>query len=268
MGNRDCSSPSPLPVAATIAAMAHTTCSTMLALAGLALTMGCATSPEGNAADHAVGSAVSALATREALPVVAVVGGVRQAGVRHEDLSAGHRDILAEQLARALERTLTQENVRVVSHRDMPLAMDVLRLQVSDMFPAENPGDEAALGRFHQADALVTAEYIPDDDGNYLLEIQVIDVHTLEILALGHGHSRTALHRGWDHTLTGAAVITVPLPLVWDMLSYSAERSWGDETMGGWEVFGGLFLFPIHLASSPFLAGWDSTAYWLDLDDS
>jgi len=238
-----------------------------VALLVVALCFGCTSSPERQAASRAAASAVQQLSQRELLPAVAVVGGVRRAGVRHEDLAAGHRDTLAEQLARELERAFTDEDVRVVSHRDMPLAMDVLRLQVSDLFPALNPDDEAALGRFHQADVLVTAEYIPDDDGDYLLQIQIIDVHTLEILALGQGHSRTVLHRTWDGGLAGAAVVTVPLPVVWDMLRYSANRSWGDRSQSGWQVLGGLLLFPIHFISSPFLADWDTTVFWLDLDD-
>jgi len=233
----------------------------------LTLCVGCASLPERQAASRAAASAVQQLGQRELLPVVAVVGGVRRAGVRHEDLAAGHRDTLAEQLARELERAFTDEDVRVVSHRDMPLAMDVLRLQVSDLFPALDPDDEAALGRFHQADVLVTAEYIPDDDGDYLLQIQVIDVHTLEILALGQGHSRTTLHRTWDGGVAGAAVVTVPLPVIWDMLRYSADRSWGDRAQSGWQVLGGLLLFPIHFISSPFLADWDTTVFWLDLED-
>ena len=240
----------------------------IVALLILALSLGCASSPEQQAATRAARAAVQQLAKRELLPVVAVVGGVRRAGVRHEDLTAGHRDTLAEQLARELERAFTDQDVRVVSHRDMPLAMDVLRLQVSDLFPALDPNDEAALGRFHQADVLVTAEYIPDEDGDYLLQLQIIDVHTLEILALGQGHSRTVPHRAWDGGLAGAAVVTVPLPVVWDMLRYSAGRSWGDRAQSGWQILGGLLLFPIHFISSPFLADWDTTVFWLDLDDT
>lgn len=237
------------------------------ALLSLLALVSCTTTPEWQASFVAAGSAVRELGQRSLLPVVAVVGGVRRAGVNHAEIAAGHRDELADKLAHQIERALTRDGVRVVDHRNMPLAMDVLRLQVSDLFPTGDESDEAALGRFHQADVLVTAEYVLDADGHYVLDLEIIDVHTLEVLALGRAHSRTVFHRTWDESLKVAAIISTPVPVVIDMLRYSMRRSFGDESKSDWELLGGVLMFPIHLISSPFLSSWDTTRYWLDLDD-
>jgi hypothetical protein len=233
-----------------------------LALLALIGTVACAGPPERTAATLGARRLVAALETRRPLPVTAVVGAVRSVDIADGELA----DARGKRLSHELEFTLAgHRGVVLVDHGDMAQALEVLKLHVTDLFPDTDEGEAniRKLGEFLRADVIITGSYLPDEDDLFELDLQALDIHTLEVLATARSQSRGLVQRVGSGAWTGARWVTVPLPLVWDMLTHSAEKSFGKEDMGGWETLGGIFLFPVHFIFSPFLADWTSTQWWL-----
>lgn len=242
-----------------------------LPLALLTLVACAGGSPARRAAERAALDALTRLESRRDLTQLAVVGGLRPAGTpAAATLAEDHADPLAEELGQALEATLQERGLRVVDHRNMPLALDVLKVEMTDLFPEDETGEQTLrrLGRYLKADLYVTGSYtwLDQDPPDLLLDLRILDLHTLELLASGEGRSRDGWQRVGGATLTGLAVITTPIPAVWDMLVHATERSYGAEGLEGWALLKAIGLWPVHLLASPALTDWPATRWWLDLD--
>ncbi len=243
-----------------------------LLLAAL-LVVGCSVpSPARRAANRAAAEALSRLEGRRSLPQLAVIGGLRPQGMSAAESLDDLDDPLAEELAQAVESALHEGGLRVVDHRNMPLALDVLKVEMTDLFPEDESGEDTLrrLGRYLKADLYVTGTYvlIHDDPADVLLDLRVLDLHTLEVLANASGRSRGGAQRGAEGALYGLKVVTTPIPGLWDMLTYATDRSYGDEQdLDGWGLLKAIGMWPIHLIASPVLADWRSVRWWLDLDE-
>ena len=112
-----------------------------------------------------------------------------------------------------------------------------------------------------------TYSLVDGDPEDLLLDLRVLDLHTLEVLADATGRSRSTAQRTGEGTLYGLAVLTTPIPGVWDLLTYATRRSYGEEQdLDGWGLLKAIGMWPIHLLASPVLADWHAVRWWLDLD--
>jgi hypothetical protein len=260
----------------------------------LALAVGCSTPPERRATAQAAAQLLKTFAPRDTL---VVVGGIHRRGESSEDSAdepvsapspkptneptngstsrteggqdADKPDILARSIERELVFAL-HEHLRLVDQHAMDAALEVLRLQQTDLYQDADESLEniRSVGRFLQAEIFVTGDYELDGSGEIAVDFEAIDINTLELLAVGRGHSMGPVDHALNIAVRAGAVITSPVIMLWDVLVEVAETCFPQPAPGLGELVVNWIKVPFYLPMAFFLSDYSATRSWLRLEDS
>jgi hypothetical protein len=272
----------------------------------LALAVGCSTPPERRATAQAAEQLLKTFSPRDTL---VVVGGIHRRGKSNEsagdepmngpspgpsnrpsngptsgppngppngstgraaDAQDGEQlDILARSIERELVFAL-HEHLRLVDQHAMNGALEVLRLQQTDLYQDADESLEniRSVGRFLQAEIFVTGDYELDGSGEIAVDFEAIDINTLELLAVGRGHSMGPVDHALNFALRTGAVITSPVIMLWDVLVEVAETCFPQPAPGLGELVVNWIKVPFYLPMAFFLSDYSATRSWLRLEDS
>jgi len=243
----------------------------LLAVSALLLTCACSASPARHTAQLGADRLLERLEERNQEEGVTtglvVVGGFHRLGEQQRAVTGEHDDALARTIEHELVFAL-HERLRIVDQSAMEVALDVLRMQQSDLYQDDEESVEALrhLGRFLKAELFVTGDYLLDKSGELEVDYRVLDIGTLEVLATARASSRTSTERIADGTVYAGAIATTPFVVLWDIFGDVAETCFTEDEPGLGNLLVDWLKVPFYLPISPFLTEYDTTRWWLRID--